>query len=90
MLDSAYYSELNNGKKYNTTPGPTMNENGRIEQNIAGNSSENVEGEGPEIHTLTQEVVNEQIKGFIVPLTRQLEDLTRLVQGMVTQPHPSH
>ena len=67
-----------------------MSENSSVEDNRAGNSSENVEEEFPEIHTLTEVVVNEQIKGFIAPLTRQLEELTRLVQRMVTTPHPSH
>ena len=67
-----------------------MSENGSIEYNSAGNSSENTEGEFPEIRTLTQEAVNEQIKGFIAPLTCQLEELIRLVLGMVTTPHPSH
>ena len=67
-----------------------MSENGSSEENVTGNSSENVEGEVSEIHTLTQEAVSEQIEGFVVPLTRQLEELTRLVQGMVTTPHPGH
>ena len=33
---------------------------------------------------LTQEEVDEQIKNKINPLTRQLEDLTRLIEGMST------
>ena len=32
---------------------------------------------------------NEQIRGFIAPLTRLLEELTRLVQGMITSRHPN-
>ena len=32
---------------------------------------------------------NEAIKGFISPLTRQLEELTRVVKGMVTTAHPN-
>ena len=90
MLDSAYDRELRNGKRYNTNPRHTMSESGSIGKNAAGNSSKIIEGEVPEIHTLTQEEVNEQIKGFNAPLTRQLEELTWLVQGMVTIPHPSH
>ena len=43
-----------------------------------------------EIQTLTQEAVNEQIRRFISPLTRQLEELSRLVQGKVTTQHPDH
>ena len=56
----------------------------------ARNSSETVGEEVPHIHTLTQEAVNEQIRGFIAPLTRQLDELTWLVQAMVTTRHPSH
>ena len=67
-----------------------MSENGSIEENVTGNSSENVGGEVSEVQTLTEEAVNEQIKRFIAPLIRQLGELTRLVQGMVTTPHPSH
>ena len=51
------------------------------------------EGEFPQVRTLTQEMVNEQINGFIAPLTRQLEQLeemTRPVQRMVATRHPSH
>ena len=57
---------------------------------MTGNSSENVEREVNEIQTLTQERVNEQIRGFIVPLTRKKEELTRLVQGMLTTQHPDY
>ena len=66
-----------------------MSETGSIQGNRAGNSSENVEGDVLELHTLTQEEVNEQIKELIAPLTRQLEELTRLVQGMVITLHPT-
>ena len=60
----------------------------RSTEEIASRSlSENVDGEIPEIQTLTQEAVNEQIRGFIAPLTRQLEDLTRLMQGMSNSRH---
>ena len=90
MLDSEEYRERRNGKGYNTTIEHTKSENGSIEENIAGNSSENVKREVSENQTLTQEAVKEQIKGFIGPLTRQREQLTRLVQGMVTPPHPSY
>ena len=67
-----------------------MSENGSAEDNMAGKASENTKGEVPEIRILTEEAINEQIKGFIAPLTRQLEELTRLVQGMVTTPHPCY
>ena len=66
-----------------------MSDNGSIEGNVSGNSSENVE-EFSEIQTLTQDAVNEGLTSFIAPLTRQLEELTRLVQGMATTQHPDH
>ena len=67
-----------------------MGENGSVKVNRGKKLSEYTEKEFPEIRILTQEAVNEQIKGFIAPLTRQLEELTALVRGMVTKPHPSH
>ena len=85
MLVSEEYRELRNGKRFNIYI--ERAEKGSI---VTGNSSENVEREVYKIQTMTQEVVNEQIKRFIAPLTRQVEKLTRLVQGMVTTPHPSH
>ena len=44
-----------------------MSKNGSSEGNRVGKSSENTEEEVPEIPTLNQEVVNEQIKRFIAP-----------------------
>ena len=54
------------------------------------NSHETNEIEEPEIRTLTQEQLKEQIKTFFAPITRQLEDLIRLVQGLSVASHPSH
>ena len=67
-----------------------MSEKGSIDENVTGNSSENVKGSASEIHTLTHVVGNEQIKGFNSPQTRQPEELTRLGQEMVTTTHPSY
>ena len=67
-----------------------MSESGCVEDNRAGNSLENTKRDVPKVRTLTQGAVNEQIKWFIAPLTSQLEELTRLVQGKVTTPHSSH
>ena len=61
-----------------------MSHHASTEELVNSSSSENVEGESPEIQTLTQKAINEQIRGFIAPLTRQLEELTRLVQGKST------
>ena len=66
-----------------------MSKNSSVEEKRAGNTSESVEEEVLESHILTQQTVNEQIKGFIAPLTRQLGELTRLVHGMVPTLHPS-
>ena len=66
-----------------------MSDHVSTEENVTGISSQNVE-EVSEIQSLTQEAVSEQIRGFIAPLTHQLEELTRLVQGMETTQHPDH
>ena len=88
MLKSTDYRELRNGKRYQTSTERTLSNHGCTEELAANRSlSENVEGEVPEFQTLTQEAVNEQIRGFIAPLIRQLEELTRLVQGMTTSRH---
>ena len=73
MPDSGFYRELSSGKKYTKNSGQTLSDNGSVEDNRAGNSSENTKEEFSEIRTLTQEAVNKQIKGFIAPLIRQLE-----------------
>ena len=65
-----------------------MSNHGSTEEIADRSSPENVEGEVPEFQKLTQEGVNEQIRGFTALVTRQLEELTRLVQGMTTSPHP--
>ena len=67
-----------------------MRDHGSTEGNAAGILSENVKGEVSEIQTLTQEAVNDKIRWFFAPLTRQLEELAQLVQGMTTTRHPNH
>ena len=89
MLHSTDYRELRNGKRYQTSIERIMSNHGSTEEIANRISSEIVEGEIPEIQTLTQKAVNEQIRGFIAPLTRQLEELTRLVQGMTASRHPN-
>ena len=66
-----------------------MNHHSSTEEIVNRSSLENMERENPEIQTLTQVAVDEQIRGFIAPLTRQLEELTRLVQEMATSKHPN-
>ena len=88
MVDSNDYRELRNGKRYQTSNERIMSNHGSTEKIANRSSSQNVE-EVPEFQTLTQEAVNEQIRGFISPLTRQLEELTRMVQGVTTLRHPN-
>ena len=66
-----------------------MSNHGSLQEIANRSSTKNVDGEVPEFQNLKQELVNEQIKGFIAPLTRQLEKLTRLVQGMTISRHPN-
>ena len=89
MLNFFDYRELRNGKRYQTSDERILNHHGSTEEIAHRSSSENVEGELPEFQTLTQEAVNEQNRGFSAPLTRQLEELTRLVQGMATSRYPN-
>ena len=89
MLHSTDYRELRNGKRYQTSDQRIMSHHGITEEIANRSSSENVEGEIPEFQTLTQEAVNEQIRGFIAPLIRQLEEFIRLVQGMTASCHPN-
>ena len=90
MLSSSEYRELGNGKRYQTSIERTMSDHGSTEDIANGVSSENIEGEVSEIQTLTQEAINEQIRVFIAPLTRQLEELTPLVQGLTATRHPNY
>ena len=64
-----------------------MKKNGSAEDNRVGNSSKNTLKKVPKVRILSPEAVNEQMKKFIAPLIRQLEELTRPVQGMLTTPH---
>ena len=89
MLHSTDYRELRNGKCYQTSDERKMSHHGSTEEISNRFLSENVERENPEIQTLTQEAVNKQIRRFIAPLTRLLEESTRLVQGMSTSRHPN-
>ena len=66
-----------------------MNHHGSTEEIANRNLSENAVRENPEMQTLTQEAVDEQIRGFIAPLTHQLEELNRPVQEIFTSRHPN-
>ena len=89
MPNSTDNRGLKNGKRYRTSIERILRNHGSTEEIAKKCSSENVEREIPEFQTWTHEGVKEQIRGFIAPQTRQLEELTRLVQGMTTSWHPS-
>ena len=89
MLHSTDYRELRNGKLYQTSTERKKSHHSCTEELVNRISSENVESESPVIQTLIQEAVNEQIRRFIALLTRQLEELTWLVQGTSTSRHPN-
>ena len=82
--------KLRNGKRFNTARDMNMTGNDSSENNFALNFRWIKENEESEIRTLTQEQVRGQIKSFIVHLTRQLEDLTRLDQRRSVTSHPNH
>ena len=66
-----------------------MTENNNTECSPIMKAPERNVDDEPEVHVLTQEEVNEQIKSHIAHVTRQLEVLTRLIQGMSTAQHPT-
>ena len=66
-----------------------MSSHGSTEEINIRSSSEKVEGVIPEFQTLTQVAINEQHRGFIAPVTRQLGELTRLVQRKSTSRRPN-
>ena len=89
MLVSTDNRELRNGERYQTSIEHIMSNCGSTEEIANRSSSENVGQEVPEFLTLTQEAANEQIRGFIAPLSHQLAELTRLLQGMTTLRNPN-
>ena len=53
-------------------------------------ASECIVEDESEAGILTQEEVNDQIRSYIDPLTKQLEDLIRLIQGMSRAKQPNN
>ena len=90
MLQCTDFREARNGKRYQTSDERILSHHGITAETANRSSSEYIEGENAEFQTLTQEAVNEVIRGFITPLNRKLEVLTRLVQGMTTSRHPNN
>ena len=83
LLCFELHRQLRIGQRYRTKSRHTTSEGGSTESFKACSLSENVEEEVLKVQFLTQEAVNEQIKGegFIAPLTRQLEGMTHLSMG---------
>ena len=73
MLHSTDYRKLRNGNRYQTSNERVLSNHDNTEETAKRRSSKNVNGETPEVHTLTHEVVNEQIREVIAPLTHQLD-----------------
>ena len=67
-----------------------MSEYSSSEGSPAMNPTGTNQNKGTELRTLTQAEVDQLIKSFIAPLVRQLDDLTRIVQGMITASHPDY
>ena len=67
MLAIDPYRELRIGKRHKTNTDYEKSEHGGTEDNRVSNLSENAEEEVPKLRVLTQEAVNEEIKGFIAP-----------------------
>ena len=61
-----------------------MSENNSLEASPIMSAHENITDTESETRILAQEAVVEQIGNYIAPLTRQLDDLTWLMQGMST------
>ena len=66
--------ELRNGKKHETATKSDKNENNRSETNPVMSAHGNNTDKGSETRILTQEEVDEQIRNYIAPSIRQLED----------------
>ena len=81
--------QLRNGKKYDTANTLKMNDSKNTESSPIVNAPGRNARDELEVHALTQEEVNEQVRNHIGPLTKQLQDLTRLIQGMTTAQLPT-
>ena len=64
-----------------------MNESNSTEGSPIKTAPERNVDDEPQVHDLTQEEVNEQIRNRNAPLTKQLEEFIRLFQSMSTAQH---
>ena len=74
--------ESGNGRKYDTLASNRMTGINSFETSSLLNSYRSNADSESEARILIQEEVNEQIKSYIIPLNKQLEDLTWLIQGI--------
>ena len=82
--------ELRNGKKCEIASNTTMGKNSSSEGSPAMNSAETNENAGLEHRAFLQAEVDEWIKSFIAPLTKELKDWIQFVQGIATASHPNY
>ena len=79
MLVFDSIQEVGSGKRTETVATTRMSENYSSEANPIKNAHESNTDTEYETRIWTQEKVDEQIRKYIVPFTRELEDLTRLI-----------
>ena len=65
-----------------------MSENNSFESSRIMSATEDSGNNESEARIQTQEEVHYQIKNYFPPLTKRLEDLTRLIQGMLSGDQP--
>ena len=89
MTLSDTLEETRKGEKYETVTNNNLSESNSSEPNSIMSALENNTDNESKGRILTQVEVDEQIMNYIVPLTRQLEDSTRLIHGMATAHRPN-
>ena len=75
---------LRNSKKYEMIANIRMSENDGSQTNALPKTNASNAAFASETGILTQKEVDEQITNYIAPMTRQLENLTRLILDMST------
>ena len=81
--------QLVNAKKQDNANSIKMIESNRTESSPIVNLTERNVKDEPEVHVLTRERVNDEIQNHSVSLTKQLEDMSRLIRRMTTAQHPT-
>ena len=83
------FQKLGNGWKYETFANIRMSEKDSSESNPFKSAHQSNTDTDSETRILTQGEVDDQIRNYIAPLTRQLEKLIRLIQEMSTAHRPN-